>query len=236
MMNVFTFFTNEVTRLVVLAGLIIAGLAACGGNQGSADATLSTPAVVPSAPIAPVTTPDTPPTISGQPNPSVNVGSAYAFVPTAVAANGNTLTFSIQNKPAWATFNTTSGAPTGTPTAADVGSYANIIISVSDGTGSASLPPFTLTVQQISNGTATLDWTPPTENTDGTTLTNLAGYHLHYGMTADNLTQSAQLANAGLTRYALGNLSTGTWYFRISAYTTAGVESAVSPVVSDTIL
>jgi hypothetical protein len=236
MMNVFTFFTNEVTRLVVLAGLIIAGLAACGGNQGSADATLSAPAVVPSAPTAPVTTPDTPPTISGQPNPSVNVGSAYAFMPTAVAANGNPLTFSIQNKPAWATFNAATGAPTGTPAAADVGSYANIIISVSDGTMSASLPAFTLTVQQISNGTATLDWTPPTANSDGTALTNLAGYHLHYGMTADSLTQSVQLANAGLTRYALGNLSSGTWYFSISAYTTTGVESAVSPVVSDTFL
>jgi hypothetical protein len=148
----------------------------------------------------------------------------------------NPLTFSIQNKPAWATFNTATGAPTGTPAAADVGSYANIIISVSDGTMSASLPGFTLTVQQISNGTATLDWTPPTENTDGTALTNLAGYHLHYGMTADSLTQSVQLANAGLTRYALGNLSSGTWYFRISAYTTTGVESAVSPVVSDTFL
>jgi hypothetical protein len=63
-----------------------------------------------------------------------------------------------------------------------------------------------------------------------------ASHHLHYGMTADSLTQSVQLANAGLTRYALGNLSSGTWYFRISAYTTTGVESAVSPVVSDTFL
>ncbi len=230
-MNVFTFVTNQATRLVSLSALIMVGLAACGGaGQESTDATPSAPAA------APVATAATPLTISGQPNPSVNVGSAYVFTPAAVAANGATLTFSIQNKPAWAIFNAASGAPTGTPAAADVGSYANIVISVSDGTSSVSLPAFTLTVQQISNGTVTLGWIAPTANTDGTALTDLAGYHVHYGMSADNLAQSVQLANAGLTRYVLGNLSAGKWYFGISAYTTTGVESTVSPVVSETFL
>ncbi len=230
-MNVLTFVTNEATRLVALGALIMMGLAACGGaGQGSTDAPPPAPAG------APVATSDTALTISGQPNPSVNVGSVYAFTPAAVAANGAPLTFSIQNKPAWVSFNAASGTPTGTPAATDVGSYANIIISVSDGTTSASLPAFTLTVQQISSGTATLGWIAPTENIDGTALTDLAGYRVHYGMTADNLTQSVQVANAGLTRYALDGLSAGKWYFGISAYTTTGVESAVSPLVSETFL
>jgi hypothetical protein len=230
-MSVFTFVTNEATRLVALGALVMMALAACGGGgQESSDAPPAAPAA------APVATADDTLTISGQPNLSVNVGSAYAFTPVAVAANGGTLTFSIQNKPAWANFNTASGAPTGTPAAADAGSYANIIISVSDGTVSASLPAFTLTVQQISNGSVTLGWAAPTENSDGTALTNLAGYRVYYGMTDDNLAQSVQLANAGLTRYVLGNLSAGTWYFSISAYSTTGVESAASPVVSATFL
>jgi hypothetical protein len=167
---------------------------------------------------------------------SINVGAAYTFRPTVTNPNGDTLTFSIQNKPAWATFNTASGTPTGTPGAADAGTYANIVISVSDGQTSASLPAFTLTVQQISNGTVTLDWTPPTENTDGTVLSNLKGYRVHYGTSANNLTQSVELANAGLTSYVVSNLSSGTWYFGMSAYSTTGAESSLSGVVSQTFL
>jgi hypothetical protein len=39
-------------------------------------------------------------------------------------------------------------------------------------------------VTAISNGRATLSWTAPTENTDGTTLANLAGYRIRYGTSA----------------------------------------------------
>jgi len=64
----------------------------------------------------------------------------------------------------------TDGRLTGTPTAASVGTYSNIVIS-SDGAKSASLAAFTITVNQISNGSATVTWTPPTQNSDGTVLT-----------------------------------------------------------------
>lgn len=179
--------------------------------------------------------PNTAPTISGQPVTSINVGSTYSFKPTASGSSGATLTFSIQNKPAWANFVTSSGALTGTPSAADAGTYANIVISVSDGSSSSSLPAFTLTVNQVSNGTATLDWIPPTQNTDGTTITNLAGYRVYYGTSASSLTKLVDLANPGLTAYMVSNLSSGTWYFAISAYTAGGVESGLSAVVSTTL-
>ncbi len=78
---------------------------------------------------------------------TVAQGAAYSFVPTATDEDASTtLTFSIANKPAWATFNTATGALTGTPGNADVGTTAGIVISVSDGELSASLPAFTLTV------------------------------------------------------------------------------------------
>lgn len=87
------------------------------------------------------------PTITGSPAVTVAQDAAYSFVPTAADVDtGTTLTFSIANKPAWATFNTATGALSGTPTNTDVGATAGIVISVSDGTLSASLPAFTLTV------------------------------------------------------------------------------------------
>jgi hypothetical protein len=176
------------------------------------------------------------PTISGSPVKSVTVGSAYTFRPTASDANGDTLKFSILNKPSWATFSTTTGALAGTPTAAAVGTYANIGISVSDGKTSVALPAFAVTVSQIATGNVTIDWSPTTENVDGSVLTNLAGYRLHYGTSATSLTHTVQIANAGVTNYVVENLSAGTWYFAVTSYSSAGVESALSGVLRSPVL
>ena len=176
-----------------------------------------------------------PPTISGTPAASVNAGSAYSFTPTASDPNHNTLAFSIANMPSWAAFNTQTGTLSGTPQAGDVGSYPNISIRVSDGTFTVSLASFSITVTQSASGSATLSWVAPTQNTDGSALTNLAGYHIYYGASPGNLNQSVLLANAGLTTYVLGNLASGTWYFEVDDYTTSGVESAISNMVSKAI-
>jgi hypothetical protein len=172
------------------------------------------------------------PTISGTPSTSVNVGSAFAFRPTASDADGNTLTFAISNRPAWATFNAATGQLTGTPTAASAGTYSNIVISVSDGTARAALPAFSIAVVDVSNGAATLTWTPPTTNTDGSTLTTLAGYRIAFGTSSAHLTQTIQLGNAGMSSYVVENLAPGTYYFAIRAYTSGGAESANSNVVT----
>ena len=65
------------------------------------------------------------PTISGNPPSGVKVGEGYSFTPNASDADGDTLTFSITNKPNWASFNTSNGSLTGTPTLANVGSFAS---------------------------------------------------------------------------------------------------------------
>jgi len=36
----------------------------------------------------------------------------------------------------------------------------------------------------------TINWTPPTENTNGSPLINLAGYNIHYGTAANGLTRT----------------------------------------------
>lgn len=175
------------------------------------------------------------PTISGSPTTQITVGAAYSFQPTAADADGNPLTFSIQNMPAWASFSASNGRLTGTPTAANVGSTSNIVISVSDGTASASLPAFSLAVVQTASGTATINWTAPTTNTDGSALTDLAGYRVVYGRAANNLDQSVTVNNAGLTTYTVSNLSTGQWYFGVYTVSTRGLESDLSNVASKTI-
>ncbi|WP_303852448.1 DUF1566 domain-containing protein [Seleniivibrio woodruffii] len=118
------------------------------------------------------------PTILGTPTVSLYVNTAYSFEPDADDANGDTLTFSIENKPDWATFSETTGALTGTPT--QTGTWSNIVISVSDGTANVSLAPFDIAVQNhapdISGTPATvkngeeLSFTPTASDADGDTL------------------------------------------------------------------
>ena len=87
------------------------------------------------------------PVISGTPPTSVTQGTAYSFQPTASDADGDPLTYSIANRPSWATFSTTTGRLQGTPTASNVGTFSNIAISVSDGKVTANLPAFAIAVR-----------------------------------------------------------------------------------------
>ena len=177
-----------------------------------------------------------PPTISGTPPTSVKAGSAYAFTPTAKDPEGKTLTFSITNKPAWAAFSTTTGRLSGTPSSAQTGTYPSIVIKVSDGSATASLQSFAIVVSSTTTtGSATLSWTPPTRNTDGSTLTNLAGYRILYGTSASALTRTIQVANPGTSRYVVENLAAGTWYFSVRAYSSGGGESSTSNTASKTV-
>ncbi|HEY4646976.1 MAG TPA: putative Ig domain-containing protein [Steroidobacteraceae bacterium] len=175
------------------------------------------------------------PEISGTPLTEVTLGRSYRFTPSATDADGDTLTFEITNKPAWAAFDSTLGKLSGKPTAADVGIYEDILIAVSDGETSAQLAPFSIAVNEFSNGSATLSWEPPTVHEDGSPLTTLAGYRVLYGTSMDELTESDELANAGLMRHTIDNLSAATWYFAVVAYTAGGLESRHSSIVRTTI-
>jgi hypothetical protein len=120
-----------------------------------------------------------------------------------------------------------AGVTTATATASTGASTGSTTGSTS-GSGSSSKPP----VQTGSAGVATLDWTPPTENTDGTALTNLAGYTVYYGTSPDSLTKSIKVSNPGLTAFTVTDLPAGTWYFAVTSYSSTGVESGRTGTVS----
>ena len=212
------------TTVVVLALAVLSG---CGGGDSE-----SAPANGGGGP-----TGNSAPTIQGQPSGSVQAGQAYTFTPSASDANGDTLTFSVTNKPDWADFNSATGRLSGTPTAADVATYSNISISVSDGQASAALSAFAISVTDVAAGigTATLSWTPPTENSDGTALTDLAGYQVYYGQSQNNLDKTVTLNNASLSTYVVENLGSGTWFFAVVAVNSHGTTSVFSSVASKTI-
>ena len=174
---------------------------------------------------------NTAPTIGGTPAASVVAGNSYEFLPQVSDPDGQTLTFSISGKPAWASFSTSTGRLSGTPTAAQVGSYSGIVISVSDGTASVSVPSFTIAVTAATSNTAELAWTAPTTNEDGSALTDLAGYKIRYGTSANSLAQAVDVAGAAITSASIEGLSSGTWYFSLTSYKTGGVESAPTGTV-----
>ncbi|MEX0708210.1 MAG: putative Ig domain-containing protein, partial [Woeseia sp.] len=163
----------------------------------------------------------------------VTAGQWYEFTPKAGDPDGDPLTFSIKNKPDWAWFDNKTGRFRGTPPAAGI--YGNIVISVSDGQASASLSPFSITVEGHSMGSATLSWTPPMENTDGTALTDLAGYRIYWGQTAGNYPNSVSINNPGITTYVIENLASGSYTFVATSFNTDGVESGYSAPATKTV-
>ena len=112
----------------------------------------------------PVSPSNTPPTISGTAPASAGEGAAYAFQPSASDVDGDTLTFSVSNTPAWLAINTSTGRLGGTPPAGSAGTYSGIVVTVSDGKASVSLPAFSITVTKAAptNSPPTITGSPPT--------------------------------------------------------------------------
>jgi hypothetical protein len=202
---------GRTTLALVATAWLIAG---CGGGDGEEDA-----AAAPTA---------SPPNISGAPQTQVLVNQAYSFVPTVTDPDGGPFTFDIANRPAWLTFNASTGALSGTPTAADVGTYRNITIQVTDGKSPATLNPFDIQVLAAGSASVTLSWVPPTQNEDGSPLTDLAGYKIRYGGTSGSYPNTISVTNPGLATYVIDGLLPTKYYFVMSSVNSRGVESSHS--------
>ena len=178
------------------------------------------------------------PVISGSPPTMATVGKAYSFQPAASDSYGLRMVFEVYNKPSWLTLNSATGQLSGIPGPSSVGTYSKIIESVTDGYKRAILQAFNLTVTgssaaaQTAPAAVTLQWEPPTENTDASPLTNLAGYHVYYGTSPQSLSSRITVANPGISSYVVENLARGTWYFAVAGYNANGVEGDLSGVAT----
>jgi hypothetical protein len=172
--------------------------------------------------------------LSGTPNPDASVGTAWRFAPEVSGGNGKKLRWKIQNSPSWTGFDRSTGVLAGTPTEGNVGTSSRIRISVTDGSSTATIPEFSITVhaRNATTGTAELNWTAPTERTDGSPIGTLAGYRVLYGTASRAYDQSARIDNPSVTQYLVEHLAPGTWYFAITAITADTLESAPSAEVS----
>ena len=217
-------------------GTIVTALAFALAAGCNLDSSKASPQDSQSGGTAAATTSSSRPSISGTSARTVVVGSSYFFQPSAQDPNGDRLTYAISGMPSWATFDTATGILRGTPVESQIGSYNNIVISVSDGSNTVSLTAFNLTVIAVGTGTATLSWSPPTVNTDGTSLTNLGGYRIYFGTSEADLNDMVEVDSPGITSYVVQGLVAGTHYFAISAFNSSGVESAMKMVGSKTIM
>ena len=170
------------------------------------------------------------PTISGSPDLAIMTGDTYAFTPVARDADGDPLTFSIQNKPGWASFSSTTGRLSGQTSLGHTGVYDNIRISVSDGKTTASLSAFSITVTQVALGSMTLSWTAPVENTDGTALMDLAGFKIYFGRSPGSYSNQIRIDNPSVDTYLVENLLPDTYYVVATSFNAFGVESQFSNV------
>jgi len=82
------------------------------------------------------------------------------------------------------------------------------------------------------SNTTIVSWMPPTQNTDGSALTDLAGYRVYYGKSLNAMTRIIDIGNPGQTSQFIDDLDEGTWYFAVTAYTGAGLESGLSELAA----
>jgi len=87
-----------------------------------------------------------PPVITGTPSNSVMVSTSYSFTPVGADEDGDQLSYTIANKPEWATFDETTGKLSGTPEESHIGNNLGVTIGVSDGTATVLLAPFSINV------------------------------------------------------------------------------------------
>jgi hypothetical protein len=109
-------------------------------------------------------------------------------------------------------------AASGSQTQTTINASTNYTLTCSWGTGSSSV-----------------SWTAPTANTDGSTLTNLAGFRVYYGTSSTALSSSTTVSDVTRRSATVSSLAPGTWYFAVRAFNTAGVESANSNVATKTV-
>ena len=82
---------------------------------------------------------------------------------------------------------------------------------------------------------ATVSWSVPTLNTDGTSLTDISGYRIYFGTSANSLTQSVPVPGAATNSFVVDGLAAGTYYFAVTTLNSAGGSSVLSNPAAKTV-
>jgi hypothetical protein len=162
------------------------------------------------------------PAIAGTAPKSVLQGTHYAFQPVAADADGNALTFNIVNRPAWATFDAATGRLEGTPGLGDVGTFAGIVIGVSDGSKSTKLDPLSINVQGVLPGWARLTWDPPSTSTSPAAKPQ--GFKVYWGTKPGRYASSTTIMDPRATAYVVESLTPNTYHFVVKSINSKGDE------------
>jgi hypothetical protein len=111
-----------------------------------------------------------------------------------------------------------SKAASGTQTLSAVRANTNFTLTCTWGTGSANV-----------------SWVAPTKNSDGSNLTDLASFKVMYGTSSTSLTRTASVTDPTRRTTTLSSLTPATWYFKVRAINSKGVESGDSNVASKSV-
>jgi fibronectin type III domain protein len=176
-------------------------------------------------------------------------GTGASFTFTVAAANvERTLTYYIAgwNSSGKVTV-TLPGAPTYTTTFSSTTTYSRVItvkfradapstlrVTYTQTAGSGSINMQAAALSQAASSTI-LSWAAPALNSDGSPLTNLAAFKVYWGTTQGTYSQSTKISSATARTYTVNGLTTGKWYFVVTALNSNGDESPYSNVWSKTV-
>lgn len=165
-------------------------------------------------------------TITSSSLPNGSIGNSYN---ANLSASGGVAPYSWSvasgTLPAGLSLNA-AGAITGTPTSAVA---ATIVFRVTDSQGTPATATRSLTL--TTTGTASISWTAPQLNDDGSALTR-GGYFIYYGKTSGSLTNSQQVPNPSAIGDVVTGLSAGTWFFSVTVYDSSNNQSIRTNEVS----
>ncbi len=138
----------------------------------------------------------------------------------------------------WSNPGASSCTATGDATWVTAYAAANKPVSGTVTLAAASAPnvhSYTLSCVSPGDLIATVSWTAPTQNTDGSPLTDLGGFRLLWGKSATVLDQTVYVQDQAAKTWVNPTLTAGTWYFGVMAFNTGGIEGALSNVASKTL-
>jgi len=183
------------------------------------------------------------PQIAGTPAGTIQANTRYIFQPLATDNTSDPLSYSILNKPCWASFDPATGRLSGMPGDSDAGTDNDIVITVTNGLDTVSLPAFSVQILEdttatakVTSGSFTVSWTGPNSRADGTELTQaeIGGYRIYYGDTDGYYPHMVEITDGIAEVATVSDIPVGTYYIVMTTYDIDGRESDISEVTTKT--